>query len=176
MKYVVESLNPVRSPSLFQLTEELSTAIAKIEEDPETGELVGTEDFDALQVETKEKLVSCGCAITNFRGLMGEIDDQIKALVARKRFVKNLVERIEHKCIYSMECMGIKSLKAAPVSMGLRKTEAVEVYDPSMLDSKFFVTPPVKPKVSKIMVKAAIESGEHVDGAELITYHTLQVK
>lgn len=34
MKYVVESLNPVRSPSLFQLTEELSTAIAKIEEDP----------------------------------------------------------------------------------------------------------------------------------------------
>lgn len=176
MKYVVDSLNPIKSPSLFQLTEAMTAALGKIEQNPETGELTNTEDFEALALDTEEKLVSCACAVTNFQGLIDEIEKQEKALSARKKFVKKLVEKIENKCVHSMQTLGIKSLKTAPISMSLRRTSAVNVFDPDQLDNRFFYTPPVAPRIDKRLIKTAIESGEDVHGAKIDTYFTLQVK
>ena len=174
MHAVTESLNPIKNPSLFTLTQATAAALMQIEPDPETGELIGIDRFDAL--DTQEKLIDCACAVANFEGLVEQLEEQERQLARRKKFVKNLIDHIKGRCVDAMELLEIKSIKTAPVQIRLHPSESVEVFDLPSIPGEFFYMPPVKPKVSKKMIEDAIKSGKEVPGARLVKQNRLVVK
>ena len=176
MHAVTESLNPIKNPSLFSLTQATAAALMQVEQDPETGELIGIDRFDALALDTQEKLIDCACAVANFEGLVAQLEEQERQLARRKKFVKSLIEHIKGRCVDAMELLEIKSIKTAPVQIRLHPSESVEVFDLPSVPSEFFYMPPVKPKVSKKMIEDAIKSGKEVPGARLVKRHSLVVK
>lgn len=176
MNAVTESLNPIRNPSLFTLTQATAAALMQVEPDPETGELIGIDRFDSLALDTQDKLIDCACAVANFEGLVAQLEEQERQLARRKRFVKSLIEHIKGRCVDAMELLEIKSIKTAPVQIRLHPSESVEVFDLPSIPGEFFYMPPVKPKVSKKMIEDAIKSGKEVPGARLVKRHSLVVK
>ena len=176
MRAITESLNPIRRPTLFELTEQTHAALAAIEPDPETGELIGVETFDALALDTQEKLIDCSCAVANFDGLVDQLDEQIKALQARKKAVQKISDHVKERVVDAMEVLGIKSITAAPVKISLRASTSVEVFDESMVPINFKYIPPVEPKISKTAINQAIKAGQEVPGARLVKKNNLLVK
>ena len=176
MRAITESLNPIRRPTLFELTERTHAALAAIEPDPETGELRGVDEFDAIALDTQEKLIDCSCAVANFDGLVDQLDEQIKALQARKKAVQKISDHVKERVVDAMEVLGIKSITAAPVKISLRASTSVEVFDESMVPDEYLYTPPVAPKVSRTAIKQAIDAGQEVPGARLVRKNHLMVK
>lgn len=176
MHAVTESLNPIKSPSLFTLTQATAAALMQIEPDPETGELIGIDRFDALALDTQEKLIDCACAVANFEGLVAQLEEQERQLARRKKFVKSLIEHIKGRCVDAMELLEIKSIKTAPVQIRLHPSESVEVFDLPSVPSEFFHMPKVTPKLDKTELKTAIKSGIEVPGVRLVRQNRLVVK
>lgn len=175
MKTITQSFNPIKSPSLYSLTGDLLDALSAVELDPETGEITGMDKVDALALDTQDKLVSCACAIKNFEALAAEIKAEKKRLDARLKFTENLIDRVKSRCVESMQVLGMKSIKAAPASISLRRSQAVEVYDESQIDPRFVKVKEVK-TISKTEIAQAIKSGEDVQGARIVENVSMQVK
>ena len=176
MHAVTESLNPIKNPSLFSLTQATAAALMQVEPDPETGELIGIDRFDALALDTQEKLIDCACAVANFEGLVAQLEEQERELARRKKFVKSLIDHIKGRCVDAMELLEIKSIKAAPVQIRLHPGESVEVFDLPSVPSEYFHMPKVTPKLDKTELKTAIKSGIEVPGVRLVKQNRLVVK
>lgn len=176
MRAITESLNPIRRPTLFELTERTHAALAAIEPDPETGELRGVEKFDALALDTQEKLIDCSCAVANFDGLVDQLDEQIKVLQARKKAVQRISDHVKERIVDAMEVLGIKSVTAAPVKISLRESTRVEIFDESMIPITFKYCPPIMPKISKVMIEQAVKAGREVPGARLVKKNHLLLR
>lgn len=176
MRAITESLNPILRPTLFELTEQTHAALAAIEPDPETGELRGVEEFDAIALDTQEKLIDCSCAVANFDGLVDQLDEQIKALQARKKAVQKISDHVKERIVDAMEVLGIKSVTAAPVKITLRASTSVEIFDESMIPISFKYWPPIQAKISKVMIEQAINAGQEVPGARLVKKNHLLLR
>lgn len=172
---IVKSLNPIKSPTLYELTGELQDALARIEPNPETGELEGMEAFEQLALTTQAKILDCASAIRNFENLIDEISAQQKELAARKKCAEAIIDRIKARCVESMEWMELKSIQSPTVSVALRPATRVEVFDAEQIPREFIRVKSVA-SLDKIGIGQALKAGQDVPGARLEKYNTLKTK
>ena len=148
----------------------------RFEIDPRLKKIADHYGFDALALDTQEKLIDCACAVANFEGLVAQLEEQERQLTRRKKFVKNLIDHIKGRCVEAMELLEIKSIKAAPVQIRLHPGESVEIFDLPSVPSEYFHMPKVTPKLDKTELKTAIKSGIEVPGVRLVKQNRLVVK
>lgn len=172
---VVEKFNPVKSPSLYSLTTELSDALAEIYVDEETGEVVGMERLDALAMDTQEKVLSCARAVKNFDVLLKSMKDAKHDLESRIRSTERIMDTIKSRCLDAMRVLDTKSIKAADIAVSARRSEQVEVFDEALVCDEFW-TEKVTRTVSKTAIKEAIKAGQEVQGARVVQNLTLTIK
>lgn len=172
---IVEKINPVKSPSLYSLTTELSDAIAEISVDESTGEVVGFEKVDALAFDTETKLVNCARAVRNIDLLLDQMEQARKELSARMKCYKNISDRLKDRCVDAMRVLEIKAIKDVDIELKTRRSESVEIIDESLISEEFMVEKVVKTP-SKTAIKQAIKSGIDVKGAQIVENQTLQIK
>lgn len=74
-----------------------------------------------------------------------------------------------------MEMMGITKIETELGNLSLRKSKSVNIYDESLIDKKF-IEIETKEKISKTEIKKAIETGENVQGANIVEKNNLNIK
>jgi len=103
------------------------------------------------------------------------IDKEIERLMSAKARRTNMIARLKERVKNAMQIYGIDKVESPTLKLSLRKSEAVEVEDVEELDQNF-VTVKVTKQPDKKAIKRAIEDGQEVKGAVIITNQNLQIK
>lgn len=164
---------------------ELSNEVQALDElynscvDEETGEIKDAETLEELEKGILIQLENKGAGLVQyFRNTdttLDTIDAEIKRLQGLKKSLKNKVDNFKSYIIFNMERMGVKKIETGLGTLSLRASKSVDVYDESLIDKKF-VTQVIEEKISKTDLKKAIEAGEEVQGARVVSKNSLQIK
>lgn len=143
--------------------------------DEETGEIIyDVSDIDALAMSLKDKVEGCAYAIANKQSTIDALDIEIKVLQERKRRLKAGLDRL--KGYVADNIAAIDGRMELPVmSLSVRNTEAVEVYDIDEVPDRFKVEK-VEVRADKKAIHKAIKGGEPVPGAALVINRNLVVR
>lgn len=168
--------------SLYKITQEMEALDALYWEniDEETGEIKNTELLEEFEKEIKTLLINKGAQIIAQSRHTKLTIDAVKTEIARlqklKKSLESKEEFYEKYIIRTMENAGIQEVKTDIGIIKLKKgTGTTDVYDPSLLDEKFWrITEKREP--AKDVIKKAIKAGEEVQGARLIFENGLSIK
>jgi hypothetical protein len=154
------------SPTLIALAAELRDLADAVECDPETGEVVGMEEFDAAQAAFEDKAVAAAITIRGCDAYINGLDDYIADLQKRRKAAVGKRDSLKSYLVESMKKAGIKRLDRIEARLTLRDSESVEVTDEELIPTEY---KKIKWEVSKTAIKKAIESGQDVTGARIVT-------
>lgn len=142
----------------------------------DTGEILfDSENLDVLEMALNEKLESCGCYIKNLEAEAFALDQEAKALQARKKAAVGKVARMKEYVMRCMEVAGETRLETPKVALSQRKSTYLDVDDEMMVPEDYKTIEEVT-KIDKNAIKAAINNGEQVTGCEIKERVSLQVK
>lgn len=125
------------------------------------------------QEELSVKATNYGLVMLNNEADITAIDAEIKRLQALKAPLESTNKKLKEAISNAMLMYGLEKVESATLKLSFRKSEAVEVFDESKLNQKYFN---YKPTVDKTAIKAALKAGEEVDGARIVTNQNLQIK
>lgn len=154
---------------LYELDNEYLDFIAAVEDGTIPEDAI-EDTLEMLNGDYKDKLDNTVCAIKNLTAEAKMIDEEIKALTARKKAKENSVDYLKGCVSRSMQCRGETSFESARNKVAFRKSERLVIAE------KYpeFVT--FTPKISKTDVKTAVKSGESFDGADIVEVQNIQIK
>lgn len=159
--------------SLYSITQEYNDIASQLEEGEFTPELE-----TALAITSEElqnKAVSYGFVIKQFDDEIDNVSNEIKRLQDIKKAKENAKDRIKQTISDAMLHYGITEVKIPTLKLNFRESKSVEIVDADKLARKYlFYQATYTP--DKTAIKKAIESGELVDGAELVINQNLQIK
>lgn len=146
--------------------------------DPETGELtLDPAALDALQMEREVKIENLACYVKNLTADAKAIKAEEQALSERRRAAENKAERLKR---YLSDVLDGEKFSTSRVAISWRKTNSVQVDENLFLSSTANELIPgaitYEPKISKTAIKKAIEQGQTVIGAELVSNMSMSIK
>lgn len=104
------------------------------------------------------------------------ISHELERLKRIEKRNDKLIDRLKESMKMALEIFG-ESKKIDTFTLSLRKSKAVEIIDSELVPDKFKITETViTTKIPKDEIKEAIDSGEEVPGAKIVTNKTLQIK
>ena len=138
----------------------------------QTGEVFDASYLDHLNMELTDKIDNIAAFIKNLTADNGNCDEQIAYFQNRK---KQNTRRIEWLKKYLADNLGSKKYVTKRAEVSFRNTKAVEIVDENKLPDEYkkiktTYTP------DKKSIKQAIESGNPVEGAELVVRRSTIVK
>lgn len=139
--------------------------------DPETGEIINTEQLEALQMERQTKLENVALYIKNLKADAAMYKAEKQAFAERQAAAERKAESLTEWLKKALDGQKFKTEKA---EVNFRKTQKVEVIDIWELNEDF-----VKysdPMPDKAAIKRAIKAGEEVNGAKLIDDISVSIK
>jgi hypothetical protein len=161
--------------TLYEITEAIEALI-----DPETGELLDYDAFEALEIERKEKIEGTALFVKSLEADAAAIRAEEKALAERRQSKEKKAERLRE---YLTQALDTRSVFETPrVHISFRGSASVSIFDADKLytwaqaqpDPDRYFTPQ-EPKPNKTEIKKAISDGT-VPGAEIITKDNIQIK
>lgn len=145
--------------------------------DPETGELLDYEAFAALQMEREKKLESIAMWVKDLTATAAAISEEIKVLQDRKRHAEAKAQRLKE---YLDRALDGQKFSTPRCSVSYRASSKVQV-DPYFVAwalendrDDLLRTKPAEPDLKA--VKAALDAGEEIPGAEIVKTSSLGVK
>lgn len=147
--------------------------------DPETGEVMDVQAFDALAMEKGQKIENVACWAKNEKALAEEIGAEIKRLQERKKAAENRAERLKGYLLYAT---GGQKYQTARAQISFRSSESTEITDEAGLiewaESNGYdeLLKYRQPEISKTAVKETLKSGVMVPGAQLVTSTSVIIK
>lgn len=162
---------------------EISTKIRNIYDelmetvDSETGEIdiELVKELEISKGELQEKAIDYGYVIKSFDDEISLYDKEIKRLQDRKKQLSNIKNKVSDTLLNAMESFEIDKIKGKTLTISLRKSKRVNVYDESKLHADFWRTK-IEQEPDKTKIKDAISHGFVVDGAEIEEKNNLQIK
>lgn len=143
--------------------------------DEETGEILfDSENLDALQMERSEKMESIALFVKNLESDASAIKTEEKSLATRRGVKERKAERLKRYLSDSMNAFGETRVETPRCALSFRKSEAVEITDPTLIDSAYLKT--ADPQPDKTAIKKALKSGVEIQGAQLIERQNLQIR
>ena len=154
---------------------EIDTALLELV-DPETGELLDYEAFDALQMERDRKIEGMGLWVKNMTAEAAAIKAEEDALKDRREKLERKRDRVKD---YIDRILDGAKFSTARVAMSYRKSQRVEVepefvewaktHNDELLTYK-------EPTANKVAIKAAIKAGELIPYVLLEDGRSLSIK
>ena len=168
---------------LYEVNQAIESLIAKLDPDPETGEITATEDIllelDSLQMERSRILEYLAKLVLNCRAEAVSIKSEEKRLAERRRHLESRDERLMQ--ILDRECAGQKT-DCGVATVSYRATSRVDISDSKkainwLKRHKYtdcYRTP--EPEVSKAEVKKLLSAGEQIPGLALVQDKSCSLK
>ena len=180
------------SKNLFEIQESMMNLLEYGVND-ETGEIIETEEefnalYDSIQLDLQTKLDNTICLNKIIDGEIDVIDKEIKRLsaeksarVKKKDWLKNRVDAFVRRQFTdengNLDTDGLNAYKLSlPHSkISYRKSTSVDVYDIDSVPKEFIKTK-VETSPDKTAIKNAINSGQEIKGAKIVTNYGIQLK
>ena len=146
--------------------------------DPDTGELLcDPDELEALALEREEKLEGLALYVKNCRAEAEAIKAEKLALEKRQKTAENKAERAKS---FLQAMLAGEKLKTPRASVSYRRTESPKIVDEAAFwryaaDHNELVRRK-DPEVDLVAVKAAIQAGEAVPGAEIVSKQSVIIK
>ena len=158
--------------TLYELTSNYRKLQSLADEtDPEVFNDTMASIDDAIQ----DKAIGYAKVINSMAADVADISEEIKRLQARKKAVTTNVDRMKNNLIQAFHTADINQVKdplfTVKISAG---RESVVIHDEKQLPVDAFEPQPAKP--SKTKIKALLQKGREVNGAEIVRNETLSIK
>jgi hypothetical protein len=159
--------------TLFEAAEELRHVLDQV--DAETGEL--PEGFESARGLVANKASKVGAYILQSEAEAAMVETHAKGLLDRVKQHRRRVEWLKQYLLQNMVETGITEIAVehgSKIKLYPFRDPAVEVFDHRQIPAEYFVE--LEPEISKAKIKAAIESGTEVPGAQIVKRHRLSIK
>lgn len=160
--------------------------------DPETGEILDEESFNAkfdeIQMALSEKIENSMCFYKNLQSDIEAFKTEEKKLAQRRKVKENLAERVKNRIDnyvtmqftdedgnVDKDNLNQWKFETPKVKLSYRKSDSVEVSDINSLP-KEYVKEKIELLADKTALKKAIKDGKEIKGAEIVTKLNMQVK
>lgn len=172
---ITQTITRPQSPSLYQIELELADALASVEVDYETGEIIGLDRVEALQIGLHDKVLNIGRYIQNQASLLDAMKNAKKAIDERMKTTERRIDAMKKLMLKGMQDLNAKRIEEGDICLSLRKTASVDVYDESLVAPEYW-TEKVTRSISKTAIKDAIKAGADVQGARIAESFSVQIK
>lgn len=139
--------------------------------DPETGEMIDPEAFEALGMARDEKIEGVALWYKDLIAEAAALKSEKQAFADRLKAAENKAERLKSWLTFATSGQNFKTTKA---SITFRKTKSVKVDNVFELPAQYIKYG--DPTADKTAIKKAIEAGETVTGAELVEGTSCSIK
>lgn len=130
--------------------------------------------LEGIEEEFEIKAENIACFIKNLKAEAEAIKTEKLKLEKRQKSKENLAKRLQNNLMQSMDYTDIKKIDTAKCYISITKPrEVVEVIDMDKLDKKY---KRISFAPDKTTIKAAIKSGQTVDGAIIKLNPSLIIK
>jgi len=137
----------------------------------ETGEIEDFEKFEQLQIDKSAKIENIALWHKNLISDAEQYKAEKMAFAVKQKQAENKAESLKNYLDLILQGETFKTVK---VNCTYRKSKSVEVSDVSKIPSDYLKF--AEPTADKTAIKKAIESGEVIDGAELVEKANIQIK
>ena len=155
-----------KTPTLYTLAEDLTALAEAVDIDPETGEAFGLEELDAAQAAFEDKAGAVAVAIRGAEAYAEGLKQYKMDIEKRQKAAERKVAALKDYLAANMEKAGMRRLDRIEARITLRDSQSVEVTDEELIPTEY---KKIKWEVSKTAIKKAIESGQDVTGARIVT-------
>lgn len=129
--------------------------------------------YNNLSVTFENKLDNSQRYCLMLDGQVDTLDKEIKRLQAKKTAIKNNKERLKSMMLNAIKTSNQSKIKTDLYSFNIRKSEAVNILDEDKIGRKYMKA---TYKISLSDIKKDIKDGVSVDGAEIKTNESLNIK
>lgn len=160
--------------SLYHIESDYLELINQVIE--QDGELTPEQEqaLSITQQELEVKSIAYINVIKTTESYIIGIDAEIKRLQALKKQNENLVDKLKSNLLNAVNIFG--SFTAGFHKFGTRKSTSVNVTIETNALPKEYKTVKVTEAPDKVAIKKALESGEAIEGCELVTNYNLTIK
>jgi hypothetical protein len=159
--------------TIFEIGNEYQNIISLIEQN--NGEM--SDDLHEAYINSRDELNNKAKAyiyvIRNKENLISNIDAEIDRLKEMKKRTENEIDRIKNYLSMAVDTFG--NFETGLHKISNRISKSVEVTDYNQLP-KEYLKEKIEISADKTAIKKAIESGENISGALLVTKSNLQIK
>lgn len=164
--------------SLYEIDSRIKEILDNIydaaDENGEVGEIDLTE-LKELQEARETKLENIALYAKNLASEASAIKEEENTLSERRKRLERKCERMKGILINAMKEDGNKKLSSARFEAVLRDSKKTEIIDESLIPEQYINTK-IEKSPDKTAIKKAIEAGEEVAGATVITNTTISIK
>lgn len=139
--------------------------------DMETGEIIDMEALEDLQMERDQKIEGIGCWIKNLLADAKALKEEKDNLAARQKTAENKAASLK---AYLSRYLNGEKFKTAKVAISYRKSDSVNIAEGAVIPKEYLKYS--EPTPDKIGLKAALKSGEKIQGISLVTSNNIQIK
>jgi len=163
--------------TLFEIAQEYRQ-IADVLMDTNCDEQTLADTLEGERWPLELKAQNYGFVIGNLEAGAAAITEAIKKMAARAEAMERRAEHLRERLKTGMEIAGVSELSCPYFAIKIRKNPpAVDVWDERQIPQKFMVQPPPPAKkVDKKAIKAAIDAGEEVPGAQIVQGTRLEIR
>ena len=166
-------------PALYAIVAEYREQAEQLA-DMDLDEATLKDTLESIQWPVEEKARAVAAVIGN----MGAANDMLAEFIKRKqdqlKSAKSREEHLREYLLVNMLATGISEIKANDGSLTIKirnNPPSVVVDDPSLIPARYMrQAEPPPPAPDKKEIKAAIEFGENVPGARLVTKQSVTIK
>ena len=151
---------------LFEIDEAILNCV-----DMETGEIIDSEQLDALKMEREQKIENIACWIKNLTSDAEALKAQKQAFADRQKVAENKAASLKK---YLSNYLDGQKFSTDKVAISFRKTSSVDVVDIAKIPEQYLKY--AEPTADKMAIKAAIKAGEVVPGAEIVEDKSMSIK
>ena len=180
------------SKSLFEIQDQMYNLL-EYGVDSETGEIIESEEefnqlYESIQLDLQTKIDNTICLGKIIDGELDVIDKEIKRLTKEKKARENkkewLKNRVDLFCRQQFtdeegnldtERLSKYKVTLPHSKISYRKSTSVDVFDMDKLPKEYIKTK-IETSPDKIAIKNAINDGQNIDGAKLVTNYGIQLK
>ena len=167
--------------SLYEIDSNIKAIIDSIYDSVDENGEVGEVDFTALEelkAERTQKLENIALYIKNCDSEAAAIQAEIENLTKRKERLERKSESLSRLLMNSMIANGDKELSSPRYRAVIRSSVATEIYDQDLLPEEFIrvIHKEDERKPDKTAIKKAIQAGQEIAGARLITNNKVKLE
>ena len=141
--------------------------------DTETGDIIDIERLEALELERDTKISNIGCWIKDLKAEAEAIKAEKQNLDKRQKAAENKAEQLKR---YLEGYLDGAKYKDAKVSISYRTSTSTVLDEDINLDALPDNCKKVEIKPSLTAIKEALQNGEVIEGAHLVTKQNIQIR
>ena len=161
--------------SLYEIGTEYLKAFESLEVDEDTGEIANFEAIDALESKFDEKAESVACYIKNLDRFAADLKAEEAAMAERRKSAEKKADSLKKYLASCMDNVGRDKVETVKARISFRKSVQVVIDEGAVLPEDF-VTTTITKKPDKTAIKKAIQGGQEITGAALVTNRNIQIK